>query len=182
MKMRRQASRQSWGRWPRSWPCCGIRRRLIAGREEEAQHRRTGKLTGGVRGRRLCFPMTRSVPLGKRDGVRETQFNVANGASVGPHGEQILEVKWLKTIQLPPVRRRRRKSSIFNVERQRCTWFIVKRLCVNSLFRPVWWNIRVHAHRLLRYSLRCIVEMADRTYTSIAVDLSARRPQVVLAL
>lgn len=31
----------------------------------------------------------------------------------------------------------------------------------------------VHAHRLFRYSLRCIVEMAVQIYTSVAVHLSA---------
>ncbi|MCU1243869.1 MAG: hypothetical protein JWO71_4595 [Candidatus Acidoferrum typicum] len=32
---------------------------------------------------------------------------------------------------------------------------------------------RVHAHRLFRYSLRCIVEMAVQIYTSVAMHLSA---------
>jgi len=31
----------------------------------------------------------------------------------------------------------------------------------------------VHAHRLFRYSLRCIVEKAVQIYTSVAVHLSA---------
>jgi hypothetical protein len=42
--------------------------------------------------------------------------------------------------------------------------------------------LHVHAHRLLRYSLRCIVEMRKQIYTLEAVNLSARCPQAVLAL
>src|SRR5260370_4480709 len=34
----------------------------------------------------------------------------------------------------------------------------------------------VHAHRLLRYSLHCIVEVTAQIYTSVAAHLSARCP------
>ena len=114
--------------------------------------------------------------------MRETQLDLEVEGKCEATWRCKLEVKYLKTMQLlsladtaprPVFPMPNSDADLVHCETSRSP---------KCGHQPIGTDIRVHAHRLLRYSLRCIVEIGNQIYTSVAVNLSARCPQAVLAL
>jgi hypothetical protein len=114
--------------------------------------------------------------------MRETQLDLEVEGKCEATWRCKLEVKQLKTVQLLPLTDTALRpvfpmpnsgADLVHCETSRSP---------KCGHQPIGTDIRVHAHRLLRYSLRCIVEIGNQIYTSVAVNLSARCPQAVLAL